>query len=348
MLKRIGPAVLVLAALLFGCPSEEQSSGKTGDVRALSVAISPYQDIAMIVNAAPLGLEKKYGVRLDLRTMAWEDILPAIASAGRTVDVGFGSLIEYLTKQESLNAATEDPVLFVYPVYVFKGGAFVTFDPNIKQLNADALRDPVRIREFLSYRIGAQKSSVYEMIIYTLARRAGVSPKSVKLYDTPLNDGILAAQQGSLDIAEAGLTQITEAKKRGGRVLLTMEEVGFANVTGFLCKRSTLGRRRADIEKLVRMWFDSTRYVMTDLDKNSAESLAYLKRSAATQYTLEQYKAALSQEFFPLSVEEARRTLLADGAKYSVRRISRDVGAYLVAVKLASSAPPPPDIIDVK
>ena len=50
-----------------------------------------------------------------------------------------------------------------------------------------------------------------------------------------------------------------EAKKRGSRVLLTMQEVGFADVTGFLCKRSTFGRRRADIEKLIRMWFDSKR-----------------------------------------------------------------------------------------
>jgi hypothetical protein len=341
-------SAVAFVVLLFGCRGADSTRGGS-PLNHLSVAMSPYQDIAMIVNARPLGLEAKYRLSLDLHTMAWEDILPAIASAGKTVDVGFGSLIEYLTKQRALNSESGDPVLFIYPVYVFKGGAFVTFNPRIHALTAEDLRsNPALIRKFLSYRIGAQKKSVYEMMIYTLARRARVALSSLKLSDTPLNDGILATQNGSLDIAEAGLTQITETTKQGGRVLLTMEDVGFADITGFICKSSTLKNRRADVDKLIRMWLDSTRYVMANIDKNSANSLEFLRKTAATRYTLEQYKTALSQEIFPLTPDEVRQTFLDEGSAYSVRRISGDVGAYLVATKSAATAPVAPEILDLR
>lgn len=348
--RRFLRTALISVLLLGACSRPEQpaaSSGAAPAPKRLSVAISPYQDIAMLVNARPLGLEKKYDVALDLHTMAWEDIVPAIASAGNTVDVGFGSLIEYLTKQRTLNASS-DPLVFVYPLYVFKGGAFVTFNPAIGTLDKPALQDPTQLKKLLSYRIGAQKSSVYEMIMYTLARRAGIDPKSLKLVDTPLNDGILATQHGSLDVAEAGLTQMTEANKRGGHVVFTMEDVGLADITGLICKKSTLEKKRPEIEALVRMWFDATKHVMSDLDPNSAVSLDYLRKNSSTAYTVDQYKTALSQEYFPLTVDEARKAFFQTDGAYSVSRISSDVGDYLLTVGKTNAKPTTPVLLTVR
>lgn len=311
----------------------------------ITVGIAPYQDIAMIVNINQLGLEKKYGVNVKLLTMAWEDILPGVASSGRTIDLGFGSLIEYLTKEQSVNPPGADPVLFIYPAYIFKGGAFITFDPHVSVLTKDSIKDPEPVKQFLSYRIGAQKESVYEMMIYSLARRGGVDFRSIKLFDTPLNDGILAAQRGSLDIAEAGLTQLSEARKQGGRVALTMEDLGFADVTGFICKKSTLDSEKPAIESVIKMWFESVHYVMKDIDRNSAVSLDYLRKHASTQYTLPQYKDALSEEFFPQSPEDVQATIISDAGQFSYRRIGQDVNSYLVTVRKIGKPSPVPEMI---
>ena len=61
--------------------------------KSIRVAISPYQDIGMVVNLKPMGLEKKYGVDVELQTLAWEDIVPAMASHGTTFDLGYASFI---------------------------------------------------------------------------------------------------------------------------------------------------------------------------------------------------------------------------------------------------------------
>ncbi|MBN8707228.1 MAG: hypothetical protein J0L62_15255 [Bacteroidetes bacterium] len=314
----------------------------------LTVAISPYQDIAMIVNIRNLELEKKYNTQVDLQTMNWEDIVPAVASSGKTIDVGFGSLVEYLTKSNNINKDTEDPLLFIYPAYIYKGGGFISFNSDVPVINSSNLDKESIVASFLKNKIGAQKNSLYEMLLYSLAKKNNVDIKDMKIFDTPMNDGLLATQSGSLQISSAGLTQITEALKQNGRVVLTMEDLGFADVTGFICKKSVWDKKKKEIENLIKMWFECVDYVMTDIDKNSKFSLKYLGEKAATKYTLEQYKTALSQEYFPRTVDEANKEIVSDSGKFSYQRISNDVSDYLLTNKIVDKKPNIPQFIDLK
>jgi ABC-type transport system substrate-binding protein len=109
---------IVFAVVLNSCKKREEQ----GKLPTLTVAIAPYQDLAMLVNAPELKFDAKAGITLNLVTMAWEDILPAVASAGKTVDVGFGSYVEYLTKFAKINEGSDDPVIYIQPLYVYKGG----------------------------------------------------------------------------------------------------------------------------------------------------------------------------------------------------------------------------------
>jgi len=321
------------------------NKSKQGEVK-LNVAISPYQDIAMLVNAEPLGLTHKYSIKLKCYTLAWEDILPAVASASDDIDIGFGSLVEYLTKYNKINPkGTKDPIVFVYPLYVYLGGAFISFNNNVPSLLGTNINDKELVKKFFSFRIGAQKFSIYEMLLFSLAKRNGVAINSLKLIDIPINEGFLAAQSKNLDISSAGLTQITETKKIDGRIVLTMEDAGFADITGFICKKSTLEKKRNAIVSLIKIWFEATAWVLSDLDKNAKNSLEYLRNNAATKYTLKQYKLALAQEFFPISIPQAKETIASVSGRYSYLKISEDVLDYLKVVKQEKDVPLPPKLI---
>lgn len=341
MNKHAWLTVLTVLAVLVAGVVVWRARYTSPDVPPLSVAVSPYQDIAMLTVYKELGLEDKYGTRLSLVTLPWEEIIPTLASAGQTVDVGFGSLIEYLTKYENVNTGNNDPLLFIYPAYVFKGGGFVTFNRDMTDLNVEGTTDPEQIKAFLSYRLGAQKNSLYDMMLYTLMRRAGISRDKVNITDTTMADGLLAAENGALDAVGAGLTQRNEALEKGGRVVLSMDKLGFADITGFMCRQSTLNARRHDIENLIRMWFDSVHYVYEDMGKNAATPLAYLARTSSTQYTVETYRRALEAEYLPTTLEDARDVMLNDKGAFPMQRIAADVGAYLVEMGIARQAPPP-------
>jgi len=150
--------IVALLLALYLCACLRNGPNTIGSVSPLErkvplrMAISPYQDTAFLVNAKPLELEKKYGVKLELLTFPWEETLPAIASVGETVDVSYANLTEYLTKSVNLNGQRDDPVLFIYPAYVFNGGGFITFNPEVPDINSQTIKNPSLVRKFLSFR----------------------------------------------------------------------------------------------------------------------------------------------------------------------------------------------------
>lgn len=345
-------ALVIVGVLVWRATSGPQDGAQSGtraipDGPPLRVAISAYQDLAMLTAYKDLKLEEKYGVRLELVTLDWEKVLESLGSAGPTVDVGFGSLIEFLTKYENINSKTSDPLVYAYPAYVFKGGGFISFNPAVPDLDATTPPPPELLRKFFTFRLGAQKKSMFDMVLFTLSEQAGIRRDQLRITDTTMTNGLLAAQQGSLDAAAAGLTQRNEALTRGGRVVLTMEKFGFADLTGMIAKQSTLQKRHGDIEKFVRIWFDCVNFVYSDIDKNSAGPLRYLKQKSSTQYTVDSYKRALESEYLPRSVKEANDNLVADSGQFSISRISQSVTAYLVRFGIIKSTPPVPKPIQV-
>jgi ABC-type nitrate/sulfonate/bicarbonate transport system substrate-binding protein len=155
--------------------------------RALRVALAPYQDMALLVNHEPLGLDKKYGITLDLVTVSWSDLVPAVASAGKAVDVSFGGLLEYLNKAHTINAGSKDPVLYIFPLYAFKGGALVTFNKDVPDLTHLPLTRK-NVNKFLGFQLGFPKHSVIHMLVSHLASQVGLQASKVNFVDIPYDD----------------------------------------------------------------------------------------------------------------------------------------------------------------
>jgi hypothetical protein len=326
--------------------SARTSTSESAQQTPLKMAISPYQEIALLVNEKPLGLEKKYNVNLELITMPWEDQLPAVASAGQTVDVGFASLSDYLAKSERINSKTDDPVLYLFPSWTFHGGGFISFNAKVAELNPTNIKDKETVKKFLSYKFGAQKFSPYQMLLWRLANSVNMKLSSLSIVDTTLNEGLLATENGSLDMAAAGLTQRTEAVKRHGRVVLTMDTMGLMDPSGFICKKSVYEKRKREIDALIQIWYECTNYVLSDLDHHSDYTLDYLKKNSSTHYTLDEFKAALSQEYVPKSVEEAKERVGTGESKYSIRAAAKEINEYLVETGAIKEPAKIPEIID--
>lgn len=295
---------------------------------ALRLAIAPFQDMAMLAVAKPRSLDRAHGLDLQLVSMPWNDLTPAVSSANPSVDVAFASLIQFVTQEPNLNSNSSDPIVFFYPAYVFKGGAFVSFKPDVPEITKNNLSDVATLRKFLSHSFAVQKTSSYEILLFDLAKRANVPFNKVSRIDMDSGDGLLAAMNHAVDVSAAGLTQKNEALQKNGRVVLEMTALGQVDIAGFIAKQSTVRRRRADLEKMIKVWVASIDYVMSDLEKNSNYSLDYLRKQSSTDYTLDQYKTALSQELLPRRIDELHRTVIAPNAEYNYREVVRSVSSY--------------------
>lgn len=297
------------------------------------VAIAPYQDMAMLVNAKPLGLDKKNGIELQTPSMAWDNLTPAVASATPSVDVAFASLVQFITQEHSLNAGSSDPIVFFYPAYVFRGGAFVTFNKNVPELTKVDLNNPDKIKQFLSFRFAAQKTSSYEMLLSILARKIGMTLKDLKITDMDAGDGLLAAENGSVDVSSAGLTQRNEAVRRGGRVVLTMDDMGQVDIAGFIAKKSTIEAKQKEIIGFLSTWADCCAYTLSDLKSNSEYPLAYLRKNSSTKYTPEEFATALGQELLPTSLADLQTNVVDASGRYYYGTIVSNTMAYYMETK---------------
>lgn len=290
---------------------------------SLKIAISPYQDLAMFVNAKTKNFAKDAGFNVDFVTFTWQEIMPAMLS-DKSINVGCVSLAEFLIKKDAINKNVSDPLIFIYPLYVFKGGAFLTFNDDVPELTEDSIKNADIVKSFLSFTIGAQKDSLFDLLIYNLAKKYKVNNLSVK--NASFYSGFYALKDGALDIANGGLTEVNQVLLEGGRSVLDMSTGGVFDVTGLVVRKSFLKEHNKLLKKLIRTWFVCVNYVLSNLRNNTKDSLEYLRMHAVTEYTLDSYKQAIDQEFFPKTVEETQNTILAKNAKYDYRALIKLTG----------------------
>jgi len=354
VLNSSGPKFLVVAlaglvAALAACSKAlteiRPDATKSDTNNVLRVGIAPYADLSILTNAKPLGIEKKYGIRLELLTMPWEELIPAVASAGETVDVTFASLSDYLAKEDYLNRQGSDPILFIYPTWNFHGGGFITFNEAVPEINAQTVKKPDIVKKFLTFKFGAQKYSCFHMLLWELARNAGIKLSGLSIMDTTVNDGLLAAENGDLDIASAGQSQQVEGLRRHGRIVLTMDNLGLTDMAGFVCKESTYRKRKQEINSLIKTWFDCTNYVLNDLEHHSGTMLAYLNTNSSAHFTVEELRETLAREYFPRSSNEVQKEIVSKDGKCSIEEATRLCNQYLFDTRTIKSAKPTPRII---
>lgn len=341
----LGLLLVIVALSVLAFYLWKAKENNPNDIRLI---ISPYQDLAMIINLKQLELENKYGTQVKISTVPWQDTYAMLASASGDVDIAFAGLTDFLSKEENINKGSTDPIVFIFPLYVFKGGAFVTFKNDISPIYSNGKRNEEAMQTFLQSKMGLSKNTLYQMLVYRFANESKISPKSLRIVDINFDDALLAAQHGDIDVCAVGLTQLAEAKKRGAKVVFEMDEIGFADITGFMCKKSTLENKRQHIENLTRMWFDCTAYVMADIDNNSKHSLEYLRKNAATKFSLEEYKMALSQEFFPLTANQAIEEMVLPHSKYSIQNIYNITADFITEEDATKKRPSMPSIISLK
>lgn len=334
----IGVVIVVLIIIGAVVLPKYGKKDETG-IRSLKVGIAPYQDMAMLINPEQKKLEEKYDLKLDLVTLAWEDLTPAVSSAAEPVDIAFASLTQFVTNERNINRNTDDPLMFVYPAYIFLGGSFVSFNPDVETITKNDLDNKEKLQKFLTHSFAAESKSQYEQMLFMLAKKAEVDFSTVKLTNIGAGDGLLAAINGSVDATSAGLTQRNEAMQKGGRVVLDSADLDSVDIAGFVVKKSMLDAKRDEIEDFIRVWYDSLDYVLSDPDNRSADSIAYLNEQSSTKYTTETFKQALSHEVFPRSIKEVQQKLLNADAEYDFKRAKDSLIEFLLANKVISEPP---------
>ena len=311
--------------------------------------ISPYQDTAIPVLSQSLGLFEEAGLHVELVNVAWDDIIPALASARNTVDVAIGSMNTLIPQAENLNVKGGGDVIFYAPFYLFKGiGFMVRKDSGIQSLSVFLEKYPDdrdrAIREAMlqlrGKRIGLPKGTADEQMLYSALKTAGMTMGDVDVRYVKFADALPAFLSGSLDVIATGVTQRTEVARHGHKLFMDGEQFGFVNVDGLMTTERFAKEHPEELQKIVDVWFKTVNALLDDTNTNAQPIIEYLDHTASTRYSLDEYKNAISLQEFPQSREESATLINHPSGKYYWKRIWDIMTNYLVLTGQASQPVP--------
>ena len=300
--------LIIIAVLILGCSRQEEKDmpkSKSQELFKIRCGITPYQDSALPVVPKELGWYKEEGLDVELVPVTWGDVVTALMS--NSIDVAVYNFNSFLPPYENAAKGTDKP-LFYAPFYLFKGQAIMIHDGRGFKVYPASENETMEQRDkrvvesakqLKGKRIAVTEGTELEQIVLAALDRAGMSKNDVSMIHASPEDSLAAFLSGNIDAFAAGLTERVEARRHGGIELLTTADVMLPVIDGLITRESFAKDHSEILDKLVKVWFRTIRFMEADLLKNSEHIRNYLASAASTRYSPDEYMIAWSFNVFP-------------------------------------------------
>jgi ABC-type nitrate/sulfonate/bicarbonate transport system substrate-binding protein len=330
--------IATLAIAILGAKAVAQQTIRYG--------ITPYQDSGLPVVPAMKGWYQEEGLKIELVPLAWGDVVTALSSGA--IDVAIYNFNSFLAPYENASQRSPKPVFYA-PVFVFKGEAIMVHpDKGLQTVSAagpapDQQRSPMIAKvaaQLKGKRICVTKGTELEQIVLAALAKANLSQSDATIIYAAPEDCLAAFIARSVDAFAAGLTERVEARRHGAIELLTTSDVMMPVIDGLVTTDEFATKNQVALDKLVQIWFKTIRYIAEDVPSNSKEIREYLRTTASTRYSPEEYAIAWTFDIFPRNAAEANALFNQERSKFYWKKSWEDVGQFLVEHHQAKSIPP--------
>lgn len=244
------PAITVLA--LAGCaqaPVEESSNGSSGDTSTdsneaveltqITVGISPFQDTYIPIVGEEKGWFEEVGLELDLKSLAWNAVTPAIISGD--VDIAVNNTTGVVSA-----ANAEPDLVYAYGWNPFTEGSALMIRPESGLKSIDTLEAELGSRD--EARTAMIESLTDRTIVTTLSTdmgkqindalaSVGMSADDVTFVDMDPDAGLAAFLSGTGDAYLGGIPQRFKSLEEGMEIGMSGPDLAPPPINGLLAKR---------------------------------------------------------------------------------------------------------------
>lgn len=300
---------------------------KPARLTTIRYGITPYQDSALPVVANELGWYRKNGIDFKLVPLAWGDVVIALSSG--SIDVAIYNFNSFQAPYENAAKGSRKPI-FYCPTYVFKGQAIMVHGNSEFKPFEDIEGDSVEQRErrleetasqLRGKRVAITEGTELEQIVVAALNKAGLDrERDVTLIHASPENALAAFLAKDVDAFAAGLTERTEARRHGAVELLMASDVMLPVIDGIITTEDFALKEGPILDKLVRIWFQTIRFMEEDLTANSQYILRYLAKAASTRYSPEEYRIAWTFNVFPKNIVEANSLFNQTSSPYYWRK----------------------------
>lgn len=326
-------AVLVLALAVLGAcrPTAPQTSAPTAvqavaptaqqpgpttapELVKIRLGISPFQDTMLPTIGVDKGWFKDEGLDVSLTTLAWNDVMTALAS--KSVDVAVNNTSGVISVA---NKAPE--VIYWYGYNPFDQGAALMGNPKsglktVKDFEAEGMTHEDAV-------IAAFKQLKGKTVVTTMAtdmgkavvqafQKAGLDYKTdAKIVDMDPDQGLAAFVSGTGDAFLGGIPQRTRATKEGMIVIASGPDLAPPPINGFVTTQDFANNNKDAMLRLQHVMFRIIRYCNDKPDECGKFITDQLNSRTGATMTVDDFKTFWQNwEHYALNANDVQKTIL--------------------------------------
>jgi NitT/TauT family transport system substrate-binding protein len=308
--------------------------------------ITPYQDSALPIVAAMKGWYQEEGIKVELVPLAWGDVVTALSSG--SIDVAIYNLNSFLAPYQNAALRSPKPVFYA-PLYVFKGQAImVRGDSGWQTVDSSQTSTSHTLAEAVSMiaaqlkgkRVCVTKGTELEQLVLAAMAKADLEQSDVNIIYASPEDCLAAFLAKSIDSFAAGLTERVESHRHGAVELLTTSDVMMPVIDGLVTTENFASKDQDVLDKLVLLWFKTINYIAADVPGNSVEIRDYLRKTASTRYSPQEYAIAWTFNIFPHNVKEANDLFNRENSQFYWKKSWDGIEDFLISQNQAKARAP--------
>jgi NitT/TauT family transport system substrate-binding protein len=343
--------VMILSGSLVGCSSapkdttsensptatQAENTG-TPEPTKIRIGISAYQDTLLPIIGQEKGWYKEAGLEVEFVDLAWNAIMPAIAS--NSIDVA----VYNTTGVVEVNGTMEDTV-YLYPWNIFtNGNAIIGREGKAKSVQ-DFEKEGKSHEEAVKAAIGQLKGAKVITTSNTdmgkavdqAAKANGLSTSDYTVIDMDTDQGLAAFISGTGDFYSGGIPQRNRlSSEKGFIVVATGPDLTHVPMNGWVTTNKYWTEHQDALLALQNVMFRIIRYTNDNIDEAGQMIIDKLNQSTGSNMTLDNFKYYWENiEDYPANASEVAKDILSkDGFAYLGLTWDDDVAYCMSAGKI--------------
>src|SRR5271166_544891 len=301
----------------------------------ISIGLSPFQDTLLPVIGKEKGWFEKEGLNVEFKTLAWNAIIPAVASSAIDVAVyNTTGVVSVFNKQPD--------ILFWYPWDIFAKGAALMGRPNIglktvedfeKEGMAHAEAVKATIQQLKSKLVITTMGSDMGKAVVEATRNNGLARDDFKIIDMDPDQWLAAFISGTGDAYLGGIPQRTRLNKEGYLTLVTGSDLAPVPLNGWITTKEFAEKNPEALLKLQHVMFKIIRYTDANQDEIAKAITDRLNTETGAKMSIEDFKRFWNEiEVYPKNAANVKKEILDDGGFANWKRTWDNDNYYFVEV----------------
>ncbi|WKU03354.1 ABC transporter substrate-binding protein [Micromonospora sp. HUAS LYJ1] len=267
--RKLAVGLVVTALALTACNAETESGKAADGTTTIRLGISPFQDTMLPIIAEEKGWFKAEGLNVELKSLAWDAIMPAVASNG--IDAAINNttgVVSVANKADNVvywyawNPFTEGSALMGK-----KGSGLKTLEEFVATGLPEEAARAETFKQLKGRTIVTTMSTDMGKQVVAALESVGLKQSDVKLVDLDPDQGLAAFLSGTGDAYLGGIPQRVRATAEGMPVLASGPDLAPPPINGLVTTTEFAGENEEALLKLVKVFHRIVRYC----DANTAD-----------------------------------------------------------------------------